>query len=152
MLNYVLKQAKRADKFNGKFYGKLVYDETIDLAGLAQHMAAHNSPYSEGAIKGLLDELTGCIRELVLNGIAVKIPDLGKFYPVIKSAPADTEQDWTVAKNVRSIMIRCLPHGKLRLIEFSAGAGNLDPVTSGVAKFKRLDFYETDGLAQKPKP
>lgn len=151
MLNYVLKQAKRGDKFNGKWYGKLVHDETIDLAGLAHHMAAHNSPYSEGAIKGLLDELTYCVRELVLDGIAVKIPDLGKFYPVIQSAPADTEQDWTPAKNVRAILIRCLPHGKLRLIQFGAAGFNIDPITSGVAKFKRLDFYDTEGLAQKPK-
>lgn len=43
MLNYVLKQATRTDKFNGKWYGKLVLDETIDLAGLAQHMASHNN-------------------------------------------------------------------------------------------------------------
>ncbi len=49
MLKYKLYQDNRdGSSTKGKWYARVAVDETIDLDGLAKHMAAHHSPYSEG--------------------------------------------------------------------------------------------------------
>ncbi len=61
----------------GKYYAFPVINRTIGMDGLSEHMASHNTPFSAGAIKGMLTDLVSCIRELTLQGIAVKIDNLG---------------------------------------------------------------------------
>ena len=64
----------------GKWYGRAVtMGETVSLEDLAEHMAQHNSPYSEGVIKGVLTDMVNCIRELVLEGKAVKTQNYNKM-------------------------------------------------------------------------
>lgn len=55
MILYVLKQNKNtSSRAYGKYFAYPVIEETIDLDGLAGHMANHNTPFSKGA-KFLLD-------------------------------------------------------------------------------------------------
>ena len=64
----------------GKWFGRaVVLGKTVTLEDLAEHMAQHNTPYSEGVIKGVLTDMVTCIRELVLEGKSVKIPNLCIF-------------------------------------------------------------------------
>ena len=107
MLKYKLYQDNRDGSPNqGKWYARVAVDETIDLDGLAKHMAAHHSPYSEGLITGILKDMIACIRELALDGKAVKIPNLAIFSLGWKTSPADTPADFTAAKNVESVKLR----------------------------------------------
>ena len=57
----------------GKAYARVDYKEQFDVNKLAKHMAEHNTPFSEGTIRGILTDMVKCIRELTLNGNAVKI-------------------------------------------------------------------------------
>ena len=52
----------------GKYYAFPVINQTIGMDGLSEHMASHNTPFSAGAIKGMLTDLVSCIRELTLQG------------------------------------------------------------------------------------
>ena len=80
MLHYVLYQNKsKGNKAYGKWFARTVVNQTIDLDALAEHMSNHNTPYSKGAIYGVLTDMVNCIRELVLEGNAVKIPNLAIF-------------------------------------------------------------------------
>lgn len=63
----------------GKYYARPVVTQTVDLNGLAEHMTEHNTGFSPGATKGLLTDMVKCIKELVLQGLAVKIDDLAIF-------------------------------------------------------------------------
>ena len=63
----------------GKAYARVDYKEELDIAGLAKHMSEHHTPFSEGAIAGILTDMVSCIRELCLTGITVKIPNLAIF-------------------------------------------------------------------------
>ena len=51
-------------------------------------MSNHNTPYSKGAIMGMLTDMVGCIKELLLEGKNVKIADLAIF--LLKRASAKT--------------------------------------------------------------
>lgn len=75
MLLYVLKlnQNAKMPEAYGKYYAYPVITQTVDIDGLAEHMASHNTPFSKGAIKGMITDMVSCIKELTLQGFAVKI-------------------------------------------------------------------------------
>ena len=86
MILYVLKQNKnRNSPAFGKYFAYPVIEETVTLDGLAEHMSNHNTPYSKGAIKGMLTDMVSCIKELLLEGKNVKIADLAIFSLGIKN-------------------------------------------------------------------
>ena len=67
MIRYVLRQnSNELSKVFGKFFAFPVIEETVDLAGLSEHMSSHNTPFSKGVIKGLLTDMVNCIKELLL--------------------------------------------------------------------------------------
>ena len=89
MIHYKIYQDKRkTSKRKGYWYARAVVDQTYDLEKLAEYMSAHNTPYSKGAIAGVLTDMVACIREMVLEGVAVKIPDLAIFSAVISEPEA----------------------------------------------------------------
>ena len=115
MVRYILKQIKiTGNKCFGKWFAKNVVEETIDLDGLADHMSHHHSPYSKGVIKGLLTDMIGCIKELLLEGKNVKIDDLAIFSLGIKNKEmAVKEDDFTVSKNIGGVKLKARATGDL---------------------------------------
>ena len=103
MILYVLKQNKNtASKAYGKFFAYPVIEETIDLDDLAGHMSNHNTPYSKGAIK------------LLLEGKNVKIADLAIFSLGIKNkCGAATEDEFSISKNIKGVKLRSRATGEL---------------------------------------
>ena len=71
----------------GKAYARVDYKEQFDVSKLAKHMSEHNTPFSEGTIRGILTDMVKCIRELTLNGNTVKIENLAIFKASVKSNP-----------------------------------------------------------------
>lgn len=98
----------------GKYYARPVVTQTVDLNGLAEHMTEHNTGFSPGATKGLLTDMVKCIKELVLQGLAVKIDDLAIFSIGLKTKKgADSEDDSSVAKNIEGVRLRARATGNL---------------------------------------
>ena len=117
MIRYVLRQnSNELSKVFGKFFAFPVIEETVDLSGLSEHMSSHNTPFSKGVIKGLLTDMVNCIKELLLEGKNVKIDDLAIFSIGIKNQKggADTEEDFSVTKNIQSVKLRSRASVKLR--------------------------------------
>lgn len=79
MLKYTITKSDANNGTKDKWYGRIVYDETIDMDGLAEHMRQHNIPYTKGQLKGVMADLVRCIYELTTAGKKVKLPDLGIF-------------------------------------------------------------------------
>lgn len=113
MLHYKIykNQAKNNVSTYGKYYGRAVVNETIGLDGLAEHMSKHNTPFSKGAIQGVLTDMVDCIHEMVLNGIAVKIPNLAIFSVGIKTVGSEKAEDFNSSKNVSSFKLRARATG-----------------------------------------
>ena len=98
----------------GKYYAYPVIEETFDLDKLAEHMANHNAPFSEGTIKGVLADMVSCIKELILEGKSVKIDDLAIFSIGIKNAcGAASAEEFSVAKNIQGVKFRARATGEL---------------------------------------
>ncbi len=98
----------------GKFYAYPVVSQTYNIDQLAEHMSAHNTPFSPGAIKGMLTDMVICVRELTLQGIAVKIDNLAIFSIGIKNKEgAKKEEEFSVAKNIAGVRLRSRATGEL---------------------------------------
>ena len=143
MIQVVLKQNKNKKMPNayGLYYAYPVVNETYDLDKLAEHMSSHNTPFSKGAIKGMLTDAVNCIRELNLQGIAVKINDLAIFSLGIKNKMgAKSIADWSAAKNIAGVKSRARATGNL----ISASL-NLDATIKRVDKGVTVTGGGTDG-------
>ena len=99
----------------GKWFPRVVSDETIGLEGLAAHMASHNTPYSKGAILGMLTDAAACTKELLLLGKNVKFADIAIFSLGLKvKGGAPTKEDFNVAKYILGLKLRARATGELK--------------------------------------
>ena len=99
MLHYkVYQNNSKNTKLKGKWFARAAVIDTINLEQLSEHMANHNTPYSKGAIFGVLTDMVNCIRELVLEGNAVKIPNLAIFSAGITTRAAETPEEFSPSK------------------------------------------------------
>jgi len=114
MIRYKKYQSKREDQTKGLWYGRAVITETLDLAALAEHMAKHNTPFSSGTLKGVLNDMIFCIKELVLDGKAMKLDDLAIFKASLKTSGAQSADKFTAATNITAVRLRCRATGKLK--------------------------------------
>lgn len=62
----------------GKWYARAVH-EMMEFDEFIRHMASHHCVFSEGVIRGVLIETENCLRELLLEGKAVRLDGLGIF-------------------------------------------------------------------------
>ena len=122
MLLYVLKlnQNAKMPEAYGKYYAYPVITQTVGIDGLAEHMASHNTPFSKGAIKGMITDMVSCIKELTLQGFAVKIDDLAIFSIGIRNKEgAASEKEFTIAKNIEGLKIRARGTGDFSCLNLS---------------------------------
>lgn len=99
----------------GKWFPRVVSDETIGLEELAAHMASHNTPYSKGAILGMLTDAAACTKELLLLGKNVKFADIAIFSLGLKvKCGAPTKENYNVAKYILGLKLRARATGELK--------------------------------------
>ena len=114
-------------KVFGKWFARAVtIGKTVDIDELAKHMSEHNTPYSKGAITGVLTDMVNCIRELVLEGKSVKLPNLAIFSAGIGSAKggAATSDEFSTTKHIKSVYMRARATGEFTRQELTK-AGNV---------------------------
>ncbi len=128
-------------KSYGKWFARAVtIGKTINIDELAKHMSEHNTPYSKGAIKGVLTDMIGCIRELMLEGKAVKLEGLAIFSAGIKTKKngAPTSADFSTTKHIDSVYMRARATGEFTRSELTK-AGNVTELP------KNFTDYNEDG-------
>ena len=115
MIRYILKQNQNnTSSAYQKYYAYPVVEQTMNLNDLARHMSEHDSGFSEAMIVGVLKAMVRCIKEMILEGENVKIDDLAIFSCGIRNAEgAASEDDFTVAKNIKGVKLRARATGSL---------------------------------------
>ena len=108
MIELYLSQNKNEESAAyGKFYPRVSYKQTLNIHEMAQHMAEHNTPFSEGTIEGILRDFVKCTREQTLMGNTVKVDDLAIFkVSVIGNGSTllyDPDTDKTISASIGSI-------------------------------------------------
>ena len=115
MIRYILKQNQNnTSSAYQKYYAYPVVEQTMNLNDLARHMSEHDSGFSEAMIVGVLKAMVRCIKQMLLEGTNVKIDDLAIFSCGIRNAEgAASEDDFTVAKNIKGVKLRARATGSL---------------------------------------
>lgn len=124
MIRYKLYQNNNKSQENayGKWYARVVIDETYDLEKLSEHMADHSTPYSAGVINGVLVDMVNCIRELILDGKSVKLDDLAIFSAGITSRGVDDPDEFNASSDITSVKLRARATGEMLTDELTRDA------------------------------
>ena len=131
----------------GKWFARAVtIGKTVNVDELARHMSEHNTPYSKGAIKGVLTDMIGCIRELMLEGKAVKLDGLAIFSAGIKTKKkgAPTSEEFSTTKHIDSVYMRARATGEFTRAELTK-AGSVTELPKNYT-----DYHEDDDEPQNP--
>ena len=88
---------KNPVKGTTKAYGNLQLTGVVTINELADHMAEHNTVFSRGTIVGVLSDLGGCLRELILQGYKIQLANIGSFEPSISTKGEAKVEDFTAA-------------------------------------------------------
>lgn len=99
---------KKAEITETKAYGTAQVREVLNLDQFCQHVADHNSPFSKGTIKGVLEDAVSCLREQILAGNKVNLGALGGFYAELATEGAATPDAFT-ASNIKEVNTRWCP-------------------------------------------
>ena len=99
---------KKAEITETKAYGTAQVREVLNLDQFCQHVADHNSPFSKGTIKGVLEDAVSCLREQILAGNKVNLGALGGFYVELATEGAATPDAFT-ASNIKEVNTRWCP-------------------------------------------
>ncbi len=102
---------KKADITDTKAYGVSQYDEKVTFEKFCNHIAEHNSPFSKGAVTGVLTDAVSCLKELLLAGNKVCLGDLGEFHCELACNPAKTTDDFN-ASYIKAVNVRWTPGKK----------------------------------------
>ncbi len=147
MIRFKLTQVNPAGNsvLAGMYVPKVVVEETVDIDGLARHMASHNSPFSIGSIKGLLTDAVSCIRELVCDGKNVKLEDLAIFSVGLDTTPAPTREEFSVMNNIKGVKFRARATG-----ETSSAALNLNVQLKEISPYNGGAYNGEGGTPTPP--
>ena len=111
-LNYSLgvRLSKPNDKNSEKkVYATLQMRELVDIDALAEHMASHNTQFSKGVIKGIVEDTVSCVVELLKEGNHVQLGPLGTLRLTCKSEGVDDAATFNPTDNIKRINLRLKP-------------------------------------------
>ncbi len=104
MISYKKYQNKNTNSATfGKWYARSV-NQIVEFDEFVKHMANHHCAFGESAIRGVLIEMETCLRELLLDGKAVRLGDMGIFKMGMQTVAADTAKDFT-ADNIKNVRV-----------------------------------------------
>ena len=114
MLKYQIYQSQLKDSPSfGKFYARIISDGTVDVKGLAEHMAKHNTPFSPGTITGILTDAIACIKELALDGKRVTLDGLLSIgLSISHKMGAASADEFSISKCVDKVKLVALGVGE----------------------------------------
>lgn len=92
------------------WYSNVAYEKKEwNIDKLSEHMAEHNTPYSPGAIKGILTDMVRCIREQALNGRKVRIDGLAIFKIAVETSGAATYKEAKQRNKIKRVKLINFP-------------------------------------------
>ena len=146
MLKYQIYKSMLKDSPSyGKFYARIVSSGTLDVKGLAEHMAKHNTPFSPGTITGILTDAISCIKELALDGKRITLDGLVSIgLSITHKMGAASADEFSVAKCVDKVKLVAMGVG-----EFSS---SLLTTQAKLSESKTYQSPRTGSTTDEPEP
>lgn len=111
MLVDIYKNRNTASKTYGQYYGRVFARDGLNLKGFAKHLSAHGKLATYEMLVLVLQNIVECMKELLLEGVPVKLDGLGTFSSGIESTGAATIADYRTDSNIVGVRINFRPEG-----------------------------------------
>lgn len=128
------KNTQKGSVAYNQWYGRAV-TEVLEFDEFIKHMANHHCVFGESTIRGVLIEMQICLRELLLEGKAVRLDDLGIFRLGLQTVGANTAKEFT-ADNIRAVRLNLYLGKRFRAADLYKDA-----------KFREAGKYDIDDTA-----
>ena len=148
MLVDVYKNTVTDSKYYGRYYPRIFYRNGLNLKGFAKHISEHGSLVKYDLAVLVLQNFVECLREMMVQGIPVKLDGLGTFRPGIEATNGGSLTVEECARNLRDrikgVRMNFLPEGAGEMEDqLSKKALKEDTVFEGndyvVVKYKTID-------------
>ena len=104
-VNYKMYQDNRKEsKTKGKWFARATHSGVVETKQLAASIE-RNSSMKQSDVQAVLIELTEVMTDMLQNSMRVKINGLGSFKIGISTRAADTQKEFSLAKNLRNIHV-----------------------------------------------
>ena len=109
MLIDLYKNNNTASKTYGQYYGYIFKRKGLNLKGFARHISEHGSLVTYDVAVLVLQNIVNCLREMMVQGIPVKLDGLGTFAPGITGTGADSIEEYEPNVNIKGVKINFQP-------------------------------------------
>ena len=109
MLVDLYKNNNTASKTYGQHYGYIFKRKGLNLKGFARHISEHGSLVKYDLAVLVLQNIVSCLREMMVQGIPVKLDGLGTFSPGITGTGADSIAEYDPQVNIKGVKINFAP-------------------------------------------
>lgn len=92
-----------------KAYGYAQMSRTMDINEFAEHISSHGCVYGRADIAAILTMAVDCMRENLLNGVRIKLGDLGSFGVSLHCTGADSIADFRTDVNIVGVSVLWTP-------------------------------------------
>lgn len=92
-----------------KAYACAQSSKTMNINEFAEHIATHGCVYSRADIAAILTMAVDCMRENLLNGVLIKLGDLGDFAAAIRSAGAESATEFKADTHIMAVTVNWTP-------------------------------------------
>ena len=95
----------------GRYYPEAESKEALTTKGFAKHVSEHGGLVKYDLMVLVLQNIVECLKELLTQGVPVKLDGLGTFSIGIQSKGANTVTDYDVQKHIKALRINFRPEG-----------------------------------------
>ena len=92
-----------------KAYACVQTSKKMNINQFAEHISSHGCVYSRADIAAILTMAVDCMRENLLDGVLIKLGDLGDFAPALKSIGAETAADFKTDTHIVGVSVNWTP-------------------------------------------
>ena len=111
MLVDIYKNRTTASKTYGQYYGRVFARDGLNLKGFAKHLSHHGKLATYEMMVLVLQNVVDCMKELLLEGVPVKLDGLGTFSAGIERSGSATIEGYRTDSNIKGIRINFRPEG-----------------------------------------
>lgn len=111
MLIDLYKNTRTSSRTYGQYYGYVFPRKGLNLKGFARHMTEHGKRVTYEEMVLIILQMVDCLKELICQGVPVKLDGLGTFSPAVEGTGADSIEAYNVTENLKGVHINFRPEG-----------------------------------------
>jgi hypothetical protein len=111
MLIDLYQNTNTESKNYGQYYAHIFKRDGLNLKGFARHISEHGSLVTYDLAVLVLQNIVNCLREMMVQGVPVKLDGLGTFSPGVTGIGCDTVLGYDPNIYIKGVKINFLPEG-----------------------------------------